>query len=56
MRKCLRCNETMVENYMLKTENLTEIGPVILGTYDSILKSKNIGKIKAAKYLHIFIR
>ena len=48
MRKCLRCDETMVENYMLKTENLTAIGPVILGTYDSILKSKNIGKIKAA--------
>ena len=33
---------------MLKTENLTAIGRVILGTYDSILKSKNIGKIKAA--------
>lgn len=30
MRKCLRCDEVMVEDYMLKTENLAACASVVL--------------------------
>jgi hypothetical protein len=31
MRKCLRCDEVMIEDYMLKTENITSTALVVLG-------------------------
>ena len=47
MRKCLRCNEIMIEDYMLKTENLTSISSVVLGKGNGVF-SDNKGKIKAS--------
>ena len=47
MRKCLRCDEIMIEDYMLKTENLTSISSVVLGKGNGVF-SDNKGKIKAA--------
>lgn len=46
MRKCLRCNETMVEDYMLKTENFTAQASVLLGKGSGVFRYK--GKVKAA--------
>lgn len=48
MRKCLRCDEIMVEGYMLKTENLTATASVVLGKGSGIFSSDTKGKIKAA--------
>ncbi|GAA0086534.1 hypothetical protein UT300007_29740 [Clostridium sp. CTA-7] len=47
MRKCLRCDEVMIEDYMLKTENITSTASVVLGKGSGVL-SDNKGKIKAA--------
>ena len=47
MRKCLRCDEVMIEGYMLKTENLTAQASVVLGKGTGIL-SDTKGKIKSA--------
>lgn len=47
MRKCLRCDEIMIEDYMLKTENLTATASVVLGKGSGIF-SETKGKIKAA--------
>lgn len=47
MRKCLRCNEIMVGDYMLKTENFTAQASVVLGKGSGVFSS-NKGKIKAA--------
>jgi hypothetical protein len=47
MRKCLRCDDTMVEDYMLKTENFTAQASVLLGKGSGIF-SESKGKIKAA--------
>lgn len=46
MRKCLRCNETMVEDYMLKTENFTAQASVLLGKGSGVF-SDTKGKVKA---------
>ena len=48
MRKCLRCDEVMIEDYKLKTENLTAVASVVLGKEGSVFSSNTIGKIKAA--------
>lgn len=47
MRKCLRCDEIMIEDYMLKTENLTAQASVLLAKGTGIFSDKK-GKIKAA--------
>lgn len=47
MRKCLRCDEVMVEDYMLKTENLTAQASVVLGKGSGVF-SNTKGKIKAS--------
>lgn len=47
MRKCLRCDEVMKEDYMLKTENITVQASVVLGKGTGIF-SDTKGKIKAA--------
>lgn len=47
MRKCLRCDEEMIEDYMLKTENFTAQASVQLAK-GSGLFSDTKGKIKAA--------
>lgn len=48
MRKCLRCDEVMVEGYTLKTVNLTAVASVVLSKGDSIFSSNTKGKIKSA--------
>ncbi|MBC5630785.1 hypothetical protein H8S20_18180 [Clostridium sp. NSJ-6] len=48
MRKCLRCDEVMIEDYMLKTENLTAVASVVLGKGGGIFSSNTKGKVKAA--------
>lgn len=48
MRKCLRCEETMIEDYMLKTENLTAQASVLLAKGGGLLSSHTKGKVKAA--------
>lgn len=48
MRKCLRCDEIMVEGYMLKTENITSTASLVLGKGNSLLSSDTKGKIKVA--------
>ncbi|MBC5628860.1 hypothetical protein H8S20_08150 [Clostridium sp. NSJ-6] len=48
MRKCLRCDEVMVEDYMLKTENLTAVASVVLAKGGGIFSSNTKGKVKAA--------
>lgn len=48
MRKCLRCDEVMVEGYTLKTVNITTVAPVVLSKGDSIFSSNTKGKIKSA--------
>lgn len=48
MRKCLRCDEVMVEGYTLKTVNLTTVASVVLSKGDSIFSSNTKGKIKSA--------
>lgn len=48
MRKCLRCDEVMIEDYILKTENLTALASVVLGKGDGIFSSNTLGKIKVA--------
>ncbi len=47
MRKCLRCDEVMIEDYGLRTENLTPITSVVLSKGDGFFSAKNMGKIKA---------
>ena len=47
MRKCLRCDEVMVEDYMLKTENITACASVVLGKGRGIF-SDTKGKVKAS--------
>ncbi|MGL5415904.1 MAG: hypothetical protein ACRDAU_09620 [Clostridium sp.] len=47
MRKCLRCNEEMIEDYMLKTENMTAMASVVLAKGSGIF-SDSKGKVKAA--------
>lgn len=47
MRKCLRCEETMIEDYMLKTENLTAQASVLLAKGSGIFSGAR-GKVKAA--------
>lgn len=47
MRKRLRCDNIMIEEYMLKTQNLTALSSVVLGK-GSGLFSKSKGKVKAA--------
>lgn len=34
MRKCLRCDEVMIEDYGLRTENLTAVASVVLSKGD----------------------
>lgn len=48
MRKCLRCDEVMIEEYMLKIENLTAQASVLLGKGEGIFSSMTLGKVKAA--------
>lgn len=47
MRKGLRCDEIMIEDYMLKTENITAQASVLLGKGSGVF-SDTKGKIKAA--------
>jgi len=47
MRKCLRCEEAMLENYMLKTENLTAQASVLLAEGRGFFSNAK-GKVKAA--------
>ncbi|MCR8747111.1 hypothetical protein [Romboutsia lituseburensis] len=47
MRKCLRCDEVMVEDYMLKTENFTAYASVVLGKGSGVF-SDTKGKVKAS--------
>ena len=47
MRKCLRCDEEMIENYMLKTENFTAQASVMLAKGKTVF-SDTKGKIKAS--------
>lgn len=48
MRKCLRCDEVMIEGYTLKTVNLTAVASVVLSKGDGIFSSNTKGKIKSA--------
>ena len=47
MRKCLRCDEVMVEDYILKTENLTSWASVVLGKGSGVFSGTK-GKVKAS--------
>lgn len=47
MRKGLRCDEIMIEDYTLKTENITAQASVVLGKGSGVF-SDTKGKIKAA--------
>lgn len=48
MRKCLRCEEAMIEGYMLKTENITAQASVLLAKGNGAFFSSAKGKTKAA--------
>ena len=47
MRKCLRYDEIMIEDYKLKTENITAQASVALGKGSGVF-SDTKGKIKAS--------
>ena len=47
MRKCLRYDEIMIEDYTLKTENITAQASVALGKGSGVF-SDTKGKIKAS--------
>lgn len=48
MRECLRCGETMLEDYILKTENFTAQASVLLGKGTGLFCSDTKGKVRAA--------
>lgn len=47
MRKCIRCNTRMLENYSLQISNLTAMGRILLVKGTSILGNE-LGKVKVA--------
>lgn len=47
MRKCIRCNTEMVNDYTLKVSNLTAIGTLLLAKGNSVF-SNELGKVKVA--------
>lgn len=46
MRKCLRCDEVMIEDYGLRTENLTAVASVVLSKGDVFFQQKTWAKLR----------